>query len=156
MTTNFTPEQLEAVFKSGSNILVSASAGSGKTTVLIERILNKLKNDKWNIDEMLIVTFTEAAANEMKQRLRSKLNKVLLEEKSNEHLRKQITRLANAQMSTFHSFCNSVIQKFFYLIDADAKYKISEDIEIFLMSATYRSLISSANICLCILSFITL
>jgi ATP-dependent helicase/nuclease subunit A len=129
---NYTPEQMKAIQKSGSNILVSASAGSGKTTVLIERILNKLKNDKWNIDEMLIVTFTEAAANEMKQRLRSKLNKEILEH--NEHLKKQLMHIANAQISTFHSFCNGVIQKFFYLIDADAKYKISEDVEIFLIS----------------------
>ncbi len=125
----YTKEQLKAITASGTNLLVSASAGSGKTTVLIERIIHKMKVDKWNIDEMLIVTYTEAAAFELKQRLRVKLAKELLSDSSNVHLRKQLPRLAGAQISTFHSFCNSVIQKFFYLMDYDATYKISDDVE---------------------------
>lgn len=130
----YSKEQLAAITESGQNILVSASAGSGKTTVLIERIVNKIKKQNVNVDELLIVTFTEASANEMKQRLRIKLSKEILLDPSNHHLRKQLMLLANANISTFHSFCNSVIQKFFYLINLDSKYKIAEEIELFLIA----------------------
>lgn len=134
-SVKYTAEQIKAITKTGTNILVSASAGSGKTTVLIERILYKVKNLKLNVDELLIVTYTEAAAQELKLRLRIKLNKELLSDSNNNHLRMQLPRLANAQISTFHSFCNSVIKKFFYLIDFDAKYKISDDIEAFMIAS---------------------
>ncbi len=134
-SVKYTSEQIKAITKTGTNLLVSASAGSGKTTVLIERILYKIKNLNLNVDELLIVTYTEAAAQELKQRLRIKLNKELLNDSNNQHLRMQLPRLANAQISTFHSFCNSVIKKFFYLIDFDAMYKISDDIENFMIAS---------------------
>ncbi|QVK17226.1 helicase-exonuclease AddAB subunit AddA [Mycoplasmatota bacterium] len=133
-SVKFTKEQLKAIETSETNLLVSASAGSGKTTVLIERILNKIKNEHWNIDELLIVTFTEAAAFELKQKLRVTITKELLADNSNIHLRKQLPKLANAHISTFHSFCNQVLRKFFYLIDYDAIYKISDDVEIFMIA----------------------
>lgn len=129
----FNKEQIDAIYEDGQNILVSASAGSGKTTVLIERIIQKIKKADININELLIVTFTEAAANEMKQRLRVKLNKEIVDDPTNKHLRKQLILLPNANISTFHSFCNSVIGKFFYTIDAQAKYQVGEDVETFLL-----------------------
>jgi len=116
----YTKEQLEAIKKGGNNLLVSASAGSGKTSVLIERIIYKIKTENWNVDELLIVTYTEAAAFELKQRLRVKLAKEILLDNSNLHLRKQLLKLSNAHISTFHSFCNQIIQKFFYLIKRSA------------------------------------
>ncbi|HEY8365415.1 MAG TPA: helicase-exonuclease AddAB subunit AddA [Haloplasmataceae bacterium] len=125
----FTKEQLQAINSKGKNLLVSASAGSGKTTVLIERIMEKMKKDQVNIDELLIVTFTEKAASELKLRLRLKLNKELLENPYNSHLRKQLPKIANSHISTFHAFCNEVIKKFFYLIDFDATYSIADDVE---------------------------
>ncbi len=127
---NYTDEQLQAIKTSGSNLLVSASAGSGKTTVLIERIIHKLKTENINIDELLIVTFTEAAASELKQRLRVKLTKELLENPINIHLRKQLPKIGTSHISTFHAFCNQVIQKFFYLIDFDAVYSVADEIEV--------------------------
>jgi ATP-dependent helicase/nuclease subunit A len=130
---SFSRDQRRAIDEGGNNILVSASAGSGKTTVLIERILTQLKSETINIDELLIVTFTEASAKEMKQRLRVKLSETLAEE-PNRHLRKQLMRLANANISTFHAFCNSVIQKFFYLIDVESKYQIGSTIELFMIA----------------------
>ncbi len=134
MSVTYTKEQNQAIKMTGTNLLVSASAGSGKTTVLIERILHKIINEKCNVDEILVVTFTEAAASELKLRLRLKITKALLEQPRNKHLRKQLPKLANAHIATFHSFCNEVIKKFFYLIDFDATYKIGDDVEIFMIA----------------------
>lgn len=126
-------EQRQAIDKKGKNLLVSASAGSGKTTVLVERIMNKLRKGEVNVNELLIVTFTEASAKEMKQRLRTKLLSDLRLEGNNPHLKKQLMLLPNAYISTFHAFCNRVIKKYFYLIDADSKYQIAEEMELFLI-----------------------
>ncbi|NLC94452.1 MAG: UvrD-helicase domain-containing protein [Bacilli bacterium] len=125
----FTRAQQQAITTTGSNLLVAASAGSGKTTVLIERLVNRIKNDGYNIDEFLVVTFTEAAASELKQRLRSKITEELINEPSNKHLRAQLPKIGTSYISTFHAFCNQVIRKFFYLIDFDPIYRISDDIE---------------------------
>lgn len=126
-------EQLKAIETQDKNLLVSASAGSGKTTVLIERIIRKLLSGAVSLDELLVVTFTEASAKEMKQRLRVKLLEKLHEDPQDMHLRRQLMLLPNAHISTFHAFCNRVIRKYFYLIDADSKYQIGEDMELFLM-----------------------
>lgn len=125
----FTRTQQQAITTTGSNLLVAASAGSGKTTVLIERLVNRIKNDGYNIDEFLVVTFTEAAASELKQRLRSKITEELINEPSNKHLRAQLPKIGTSYISTFHAFCNQVIRKFFYLIDFDPIYRISDDVE---------------------------
>lgn len=125
-SVKYSKEQLQAINTKGTNLLVSASAGSGKTTVLIERIIRKIKEEKVNIDELLVVTFTEAAANELKLRLRKKIT----DEPDNLHLRKQLPKLGNAYISTFHAFCNQVLKKFFYLIDFEAIYTIADDVEV--------------------------
>jgi len=128
--TKYSKEQLKAIKTKGTNLLVSASAGSGKTTVLIERIIHKIKTENWNIDELLVVTFTEAAANELKLRIRKKITSELLNEPTNIHLRKQLPKVGSANISTFHSFCNQVLKKFFYLINFEAMYNIADDIEV--------------------------
>lgn len=126
----YSPQQIAAIKTMGTNLLVAASAGSGKTTVLIERIIDKIKTKNWNIDELLIVTFTEAAASELKLRLRKKITSELIDEPSNQHLRRQLLKIGNAHISTFHSFCNQVLKKFFYLIDYEAMYNIADDVEV--------------------------
>lgn len=126
----YSREQLQAIETKDSNLLVSASAGSGKTTVLIERILHMIKTQNINIDELLVVTFTEQAASELKLRLRLKLTEALLKDSTNSHIRKQLTKIAVSHISTFHAFCNQVLRKFFYVIDFDAIYNIADDVEI--------------------------
>ena len=110
---NWTKEQLDAITLSGENILVSAGAGSGKTAVLSERVLNKIDNNV-HLNELLILTFTKAAALEMKQRIRKKV-------KDN---KEELNRLNSAYITTFDSFALSVVKKYHYLKN------ISKDIEI--------------------------
>lgn len=106
---NYTKEQLDAIYTSGQNIIVSAGAGSGKTAVLTERIINKLKNGVY-VDELLVLTFTELAALEMKNRVRSKM---LLDE----DVKSQIDLLDSAYITTFDSFCYSIIKKYNYVLN---------------------------------------
>ena len=97
-----TPEQMRAINDRNKDILVSASAGSGKTAVLVDRVIKMLKEDRHlNIDEMLLVTFTKEAAKNMRERIRQRL----IEDKNDQHMKKQINRLALANISTIHSFC---------------------------------------------------
>ena len=84
----WTKEQEKAIKESGSNILVAAAAGSGKTAVLVERIINKIINEKIDIDKLLVVTFTNAAASEMRQRVLEAIYKKIDEEPDNVNLRK--------------------------------------------------------------------
>lgn len=131
----FTPEQQQAIDQRNCNLLVSAAAGSGKTAVLVERIINLIKDNEnpVDVDRLLVVTFTEAAAYEMKQRITLALSKALENDPFNEHLRKQINLLNKASISTIHSFCNSVIRKYFHIISVDPSYKIGDTAEISIM-----------------------
>lgn len=112
MGTAWTKEQQQVIDLRGRNILVSAAAGSGKTAVLVERIITMLTKDTdpVSVDQLLIVTFTEAAAAEMKERIRTAIEKKLEEYPENEHLRQQATLIHNARITTIHSFCLSVIR----------------------------------------------
>ena len=99
--TKFTPQQKRAIDARTHDILVSASAGAGKTTVLVDRVIKMLKEDaNLNIDQLLMVTFTNEAADNMRDRIRRRLEK----EANNRHLRDQINRLAIAHISTIHAF----------------------------------------------------
>lgn len=125
----FTDEQWQAIFDQGDNLLVSASAGSGKTTVLVRRVIEKLKMGV-NIDELLIVTFTEVAAKEMKERIQEALQEAVNSESDllkQQHFTKQLILLPTANISTLHAFCLSVIQRFYYLIGMDPVFRMLTD-----------------------------
>lgn len=135
MGVNWTPEQEKVISLRNRNILVSAAAGSGKTAVLVERIITMLTKDEppINVDELLIVTFTEAAASEMKERILSAIEKKLEENPENVHLQKQSTLIHRAMITTIHSFCLSVIREYFHTIDLDPSFRIGEEGELKLL-----------------------
>ncbi|MCL2407181.1 MAG: helicase-exonuclease AddAB subunit AddA [Defluviitaleaceae bacterium] len=125
----YTYEQNLAIKTRNTDLLVAAAAGSGKTAVLTERVISIISDEKnlTNISELLIVTFTEAAAAEMRARIRSSLTKAI--DTSSAHLKSQILQLNNASITTFHSFCLSVIRKYFYLTDIDPFFKVADAAE---------------------------
>ncbi|MFD1067883.1 helicase-exonuclease AddAB subunit AddA [Oceanobacillus locisalsi] len=127
----WTEEQERAIYESGSDMLVAAAAGSGKTAVLVERIIQKLltEEDPMNIDELLVVTFTNAAAQEMRTRVGSALEKALAEKPGSLHLKKQLSLLQRASISTLHSFCLDIVRKNAYMVDLDPSFRIADDIE---------------------------
>lgn len=133
MPNNWTPNQLQAINKKGSNILVAAAAGSGKTTVLVERIINKIINEKIDIDKLLIVTFTNAAASEMRQRILEALYTKIDENPENKDLQRQIVLLNKANISTIHSFCLEVIKNYFYEIGVSSNFRIGDSLELELL-----------------------
>ena len=130
---NWTKEQEDAIYKKGSNILVAAAAGSGKTAVLVERIIQKILNDGIDIDKLLVVTFTNAAASEMRERVLEAIYKKLDEEPDNENLQKQIILLGKSNICTIHSFCLDVIKNNFFEIDLSANFRIAAEEEIELL-----------------------
>jgi len=131
----WTDEQLEAIEKSGSNILVAAAAGSGKTAVLVERIIQKLvtADPPIDIDEILVATFTNAAAEEMRNRIGLALEKAIKENPTSYHLKKQLSLLQRASISTLHSFCTTVVRQYAYLIDVDPGFRVADEMEIELL-----------------------
>lgn len=129
----WTNEQLQAIEEKGSNILVAAAAGSGKTAVLVERIINKIIKEKMDINKMLVVTFTNAAASEMRERILEAIYKKLEEEPQNAHLQKQITLLNKASICTIHAFCLEVIHNHFYEIEMPNNFRIADTAEIALL-----------------------
>lgn len=135
MGVMWTEEQQKVIELRNRNILVSAAAGSGKTAVLVERIIKMLTDEKHpiDVDRLLIVTFTEAAAMEMKERIRSAIEKKLTEDPGNEHLLQQATLIHNAQITTIHSFCLSVIRDHFHAIHLDPGFRIGEEGELKLL-----------------------
>ena len=131
----WTNEQLQAIEKTGNNILVAAAAGSGKTAVLVERIINKIINQKINIDEILVVTFTNAAASEMRERILEAIYKKIEEDPENSHLQKQINLISRASICTIDSFCLDVVKNNFYEIDISPNFRIADNAELELIKA---------------------
>ncbi|MHA8262367.1 helicase-exonuclease AddAB subunit AddA [Lactobacillaceae bacterium Melli_B3] len=127
---DYTKAQARAVYDDFSgNVLVSASAGSGKTRVLVDRVINKLVKYE-NIDQMLIVTFTRAAAKEMKDRILAALQKQVAktdDKKLKNHLNRQIRKLPVADISTLDSFCQKMVQRYYYVINLDPDFRILTD-----------------------------
>lgn len=131
----WTDEQWKAIWAAGHDILVSAAAGSGKTAVLINRMIEKViaKDNPINVDELLVVTFTNAAAAEMRHRLADALEKEIAKDPHNAHLRKQLSLINKAQISTLHSFCLSIVRQYAYMIDIDPGFRIAGEGEISLL-----------------------
>src|SRR5690606_31849226 len=123
----WTDEQWEAITTKGQDILVAAAAGSGKTAVLVERIIRKIIaiEDPINIDELLVVTFTNASAAEMRHRIGEALEKAIDDNPKSVHLRKQLSLLNKASISTLHSFCLEMIRKYYYMIEIDPGFRIA-------------------------------
>jgi len=131
MATKWTEEQLQAINTRDCNLLVAAAAGSGKTAVLVERII-KIITDKENpvdIDKLLVVTFTSAAAGEMRERIADAISKELEHEPNSKNLQRQLTLLSKANITTMHSFCLDTIKNNFHHIDLDPAFRISDDTE---------------------------
>ena len=136
-STKWTKEQQEVIDHRDGNLLVSAAAGSGKTAVLVERIISMILDteEKVDIDKLLVVTFTNAAASEMRERIADAVSKALEEatklEKKDviEHLQKQILFLNKANITTIHSFCLDVIKNNIHLITLDPNFRIGDTTE---------------------------
>lgn len=135
MGVQWTEEQQKVISLRGRNILVSAAAGSGKTAVLVERIIRMLTDADHpaDVDRLLIVTFTEAAAAEMKERIRGAIEQRLEQRPEDAHLQRQSTLIHSAQITTIHSFCLSVIREHFHVIDIDPGFRIAEEGELKLL-----------------------
>ena len=122
-------EQNLAVYSRGSSILVSAPAGSGKTKILVNRMMSLIEDDHVNVDSLLVLTFTKAAALEMKQRLVESLNKRIhvVDDSLKVHLEKQKILLNDAYITNFHSFCSDLLSQYGYTIHLDSKFEILEN-----------------------------
>ena len=127
---DWTQEQKDAIYKKDSNILVAAAAGSGKTAVLVERIIQKIIKDQIDIDKLLVVTFTNAAASEMRERVLEAIYKKLDENPDDTGLQRQIVLLGKANICTIHSFCLEVIRNNFFQINMPANFRIADEQEI--------------------------
>lgn len=133
--SQWTDEQWKAIYATGKHTLVAAAAGSGKTAVLVERIIQKIlhKEQPIDVDRLLVVTFTNAAAAEMRQRIGEALEKALEKEPHSLHLRRQLGLLQKASISTIHSFCLDVIRKYYYVIGIDPVFRIADEGEMALL-----------------------
>lgn len=131
VNTLWTDDQWKAIQANGNNILVAAAAGSGKTAVLVTRIIEKLVDEtgNLNVDELLIVTFTNASAAEMKYRIGKSLEEALSQNPDSSHLKKQVALLNYASISTLHSFCLEIIRKHYFEADIDPNFRLIEPIE---------------------------
>ena len=131
MAEQLTQQQAAAVTNRGGKLLVSAAAGSGKTKVLVERLLSYITDpiDPANIDEFLIITFTKAAASELRGKIASKLSEKISLEPENRHLQRQLQRLYMTNISTVHSFCSDILRQFAYQVDLSADFRVADENE---------------------------
>ncbi|MBS4172007.1 helicase-exonuclease AddAB subunit AddA [Bacillus sp. FJAT-49736] len=129
--STWTDDQWKAIMAKDQNILVAAAAGSGKTAVLVERIIQKIiaKEDPIDVDQLLVATFTNASAAEMRHRIGEALEKEIEMQPASARLRRQLSLLNRASISTLHSFCLDVIRKYYYLIDIDPGFRIADETE---------------------------
>ncbi|WP_062352145.1 helicase-exonuclease AddAB subunit AddA [Bacillus kwashiorkori] len=127
----WTNEQWQAIYAKGQDTLVAAAAGSGKTAVLVERIIQKIIDevDPLHVDELLVVTFTNAAAAEMRNRIGQAIEKEIKKRPDSHHLRQQLSLLNRASISTLHAFCLNVIRNYYYLTNIDPSFRILDDTE---------------------------
>ena len=136
--TNWTVDQKKAIDKRDSNILVSASAGSGKTAVLVERIIEKVLNEFLDVDKLLVVTFTNAAAQELKEKILNAIYKALETEsdpKKKNHLKNQLIYINRACITTIDAFCFKLVRENFNVLELDPNVKICEESQSILIKA---------------------
>ncbi|SMC21303.1 DNA helicase/exodeoxyribonuclease V, subunit A [Clostridium acidisoli DSM 12555] len=135
MGNTWTDEQKEAIYTRASNLLVAAGAGAGKTAVLVERIIKMITDEKnpIDIDRLLVVTFTNAAAAEMRERIGEAISRELSKSPDSNVLQRQLVLLNKAKITTIHSFCLDVIKNYFHLIDLDPKFRIADETETVLL-----------------------
>ncbi|MGN1112204.1 MAG: UvrD-helicase domain-containing protein, partial [Acutalibacteraceae bacterium] len=130
MPREWTPAQKDAINAKGGSVIVSAAAGSGKTAVLVERVISRVTDpdNKTDIDKLLIVTYTKAAAAEMRERISAQLELLSKKFPNEVYYRRQLMLLSKANISTIHSFCGNVIKENFYLLDdIPSDYKIGDE-----------------------------
>lgn len=132
---SWSKQQLAAIEARDKNLLVAAAAGSGKTSVLVERIICRILDEQQpvDIDKMLVVTFTNAAAAEMRARIGSALSDALEQHPHSQHIERQLALLNSSSISTIHSFCQSIVRQNFHLLDLDPQFRVAGQAEITLM-----------------------
>ena len=131
MAEKLTPQQQQAVENRGGRLLVSAAAGSGKTKVLVDRLLSYLTDPvrPANLDEFLMITYTKAAAAELRGKIAAKLSERLAQSPENRHLQHQMQRLYLTKISTVHAFCADILREYAYLLDIPADFRVADENE---------------------------
>lgn len=129
----WTKEQEKAIVKKGDNILVAAAAGSGKTAVLVERIINKIMNENIDVDKLLVVTFTNAAATEMRERVLDSIYKKLEKDPDNLRLQRQVVLINKSHISTIHAFCLEIIKNNFFKTEISPNFRLASTPEVELL-----------------------
>ena len=131
MAEKLTREQLQAVQNRGGKLLVSAAAGSGKTKVLVDRLMGYLLDpvDPANIDDFLMITYTKAAAAELRGKIAAKLSERVAEDPDNRHLQQQLQRLYLTKISTVHAFCGDVLREYAYRLDIAGDFRVADENE---------------------------
>ena len=131
MAEVLTPQQVEAVRNRGGKLLVSAAAGSGKTKVLVDRLMGYVLDDQapCNVDDFLIITYTKAAAAELRGKISKKINQLIAENPENRHLQRQLQRLYLAKISTVHSFCSDILREYAYKMDIPGDFRVADQLE---------------------------
>lgn len=132
MSRNWTTQQKNAIYATDGSVLVSAAAGSGKTAVLVERVIKLITREKnpLDVDRLLIVTFTRAAAAEMRERIQAAVNKLLEDDPYNAHLLAQRQLLYSANISTIDSFCGDIVREYFHTLDVARDFRIADEGEL--------------------------
>lgn len=125
----WTDAQWRSIYAKGQDTLVAAAAGSGKTAVLVERIIQRILRDEIDVDRLLVVTFTNLSAREMKHRVNQRIQQASIEDPNNEHLKNQRIKIHQAQISTLHSFCLKLIQQHYDVLDIDPNFRTSSEAE---------------------------
>lgn len=131
MAEKLTPQQQQAVDDRGGNLLVSAAAGSGKTKVLVDRLMKFILDpiDPANIDEYLLITYTKAAASELRAKIAGKLSELIAKNPGNKHLQRQLQRLYLTKISTVHSFCADILREYAYKLDISGDFRVADENE---------------------------
>lgn len=129
MSIQLTPEQSAVVENRGGELLVSAAAGSGKTRVLVERLLRRVMEEELDLDQFLVITFTKAAAAELRDKILAELNRRLADTPGDRRLRRQTTLVYRTQISTIHSFCTAFLRENAHLLDLDPDFRVADDAE---------------------------